>query len=352
MKVAIVLFNLGGPDSPAAVRPFLRNLFNDPAIIAAPQPIRWLLAHWISFRRAPIARAIYEHLGGKSPLLELTNNQAQALEQRFAGSDEVRSFISMRYWHPMSEETVRAVKDFAPDRIILLPLYPQFSTTTTGSSLSNWREAAKRAGLDTPSVGICCYPDAPGFISAIADLLKGALGEAAKSGKPRVLFSAHGLPKKIVDSGDPYPNHVEITAKAVVDKLGDADLDWVVCYQSRVGPLQWIGPSTEDEIACAAKDGVPVVVVPIAFVSEHSETLVELDIEYRELALSLGITAYHRVATVSTNRLFVDSLKNIVDQALDSMKAGDKGETFTISCAVEPGACSLGSPQCPLKEKD
>ncbi|MBL6941151.1 MAG: ferrochelatase [Rhodospirillales bacterium] len=349
MKVAIVFFNLGGPDKLAAVRPFLRNLFNDPAIIGAPAPIRWLLAHWLSYRRAPVAQGIYQHLGGKSPLLDLTEKQAWALQQQFSGADEIKTFISMRYWHPMSDETARAVKNFAPDRIILLPLYPQFSTTTTGSSLADWKRAAKQAGLDAPSAAVCCYPDEPGFINAVTRLLEGEINQAEKTGKPRILFSAHGLPKKIVDAGDPYPRHVERTAAAVVARLAQANLDWIVCYQSRVGPLQWIGPSTEDEIARAAKDGVPVVVVPIAFVSEHSETLVELDIEYRELAEGLGVSGYHRVATVSTEADFIGGLKNMVDQALASIKAGDKDERVTISCSTGAGACSAEVACCPLK---
>lgn len=352
MKVAIVFFNLGGPDSPAAVRPFLLNLFNDPAIIGAPGPLRWLLAHWISFRRAPIARKIYDHLGGKSPILELTALQARALEQQYTGPDDVKVFISMRYWHPMSDAAARAVKAFAPDRVVLLPLYPQFSTTTTGSSLNDWRRAASTVGLAVPSVGVCCYPDAAGLIDALVGLVESGLDDAAKSGKPRVLFSAHGLPKKIVDAGDPYPQHVEITARAVVDGLARADLDWVVCYQSRVGPLQWIGPSTDDEIARAAKDGVPVVVVPIAFVSEHSETLVELDIEYRELAQKLGVPAYHRVATVSTDLRFIGGLKEIVNQALDCIKVGDKRETVTISCSLSAGACATSGVHCPRSKKE
>jgi protoporphyrin/coproporphyrin ferrochelatase len=352
MKVAIVLFNLGGPDKPAAVRPFLRNLFNDPAIIGAPAPIRWFLAHWISYRRAPIAQGIYRHLGGKSPLLDLTGKQARALEQQFFGPDEIKAFVSMRYWHPMSDETARAVKSFAPDRIVLLPLYPQFSTTTTGSSLNDWKRAAKEAGLDAPSVAVCCYPDEPGFISTVSGLVEEEIKQASKSGKPRILFSAHGLPKKIVDAGDPYPHHVERTAAAIVDRIGQPDLDWVVCYQSRVGPLQWIGPSTEDEIGRAAKDGVPVVIVPIAFVSEHSETLVELDIEYRELADQLGISAYHRVATAGTQTPFIAGLKNIVEQALASIKAGDKGETVTITCSTGAGVCSSGGSRCPLNNKE
>lgn len=356
MKVAVVLFNLGGPDKPQSVRPFLRNLFNDPAIIAVPAPVRWLLAHWISLRRAPVARTIYAHLGGKSPLLELTGLQACALQQQFGATHDVKAFICMRYWHPMSAKTARDVKEFAPDRIILLPLYPQYSTTTTGSSLADWQAAAKKIGLDAPSAQICCYPDEPGFISAIAGLLEDQLAkidkaeETGQRDKLRILFSAHGLPKKIVDRGDPYEQHVQMTAAAVVDKLARPGMDWVVCYQSRVGPLEWIGPSTDDEIARAAKDGVAVVVVPIAFVSEHSETLVELDIEYRELAASLGVVAYHRVDTVGTHPHFIGGLKNIVDLGLQSIKAGDKGQSVTISCSTTTGACSKGPAQCPHNE--
>jgi ferrochelatase len=342
MKIAIVLFNLGGPDSPAAVRPFLQNLFNDPAIIGVPTPFRWLLAYWIAFRRAPVAQKIYQHLGGKSPILDLTQKQAQALEQQFSGDDEIKTFISMRYWHPMSNETAQSVKNFSPDQIILLPLYPQFSTTTTGSSLNDWKRAAEQAGLEAPSTAVCCYPDEPGFIKAVASLVENEINQASKNGKPRVLFSAHGLPKKIVDGGDPYPDHIKLTAAAVVARLDRVNLDWVVCYQSRVGPLQWIGPSTEDEIARAAKDGVPIVIVPIAFVSEHSETLVELDIEYRELAEELGITAYHRAATVSTNRHFIEGLKSSVDRALKSTREG------VISCCTNKGACSSYVKCCPL----
>ncbi len=348
MKVAIVLFNLGGPDSPRAVRPFLRNLFNDPAIINAPGPVRWFLSHLISIRRAPVARGIYEHLGGRSPLLEITRDQARALESDFQDSQHsVKVFIAMRYWHPMSDETAREVRTFAPDSVVLLPLYPQFSTTTTGSSLSDWRRAANKVGLKAPTAAICCYPDEEGFVGAITAATKVAIAEAALSGKPRVLFSAHGLPKKIVDCGDPYPEHVERTAAAIAEMLNQPGLDWVVCYQSRVGPLEWIGPATEDEIARAGKDGVPLVVVPIAFVSEHSETLVELDIEYKELALSHGVPAYKRVQTVCTDRSFIESLKKLVDQSLAGIKEGDSTETLGISSSSNAKICSATGTQCP-----
>jgi len=321
-KLAVVLFNLGGPDQPAAVQPFLFNLFNDPAIIGVPAPIRWLLAQFISRRRAPVAQQIYRHLGGGSPLLSNTEAQATALQGvlrgRLAGS-EVRAFVAMRYWHPFAAETAEAVGDFAPDEIVLLPLYPQYSTTTSGSSFDDWRRAAAKAGLTAPARTLCCYPTQAGFVAAVAARIRPRLEEAKACGHPRVLFSAHGLPTKIVAAGDPYQWQVEQSAAAVVAALGDPELDWQVCYQSRVGPLEWIGPSTEEEIERAGRDGVPVVLVPVAFVSEHSETLVELDIEYRGLAAAKGVPAYLRVPTVDCEAAFIAGLADLVG---DTLKRG------------------------------
>lgn len=313
MTRAVVLFNLGGPDTPEAVRPFLFNLFNDPAIVGAPTPVRYLLARWISARRAKTARAIYAEIGGGSPLLANTRAQAAALEH--ALGDGTRVFIAMRYWHPMSDETARAVRAMAPERVVLLPLYPQFSGTTTGSSRLAWRRAAAAAGLAAPTTAVCCYPSEPGFIGAVTDLARAGYDEASRAGRPRVLFSAHGLPKRVVAAGDPYQWQVEQSAAAIVAALGIAGLDWAICYQSRVGPLEWIGPSTEAEIARAGRDRVPVVLVPIAFVSEHSETLVELDIEYRRRAAEHGVPHYHRVPTVSTHPLFIGGLARLVRTA-------------------------------------
>lgn len=320
-KRAVVLFNLGGPDGPDAVKPFLFNLFIDPAIISLPNPLRWFIAKMISRRRAPIAREIYANIGGKSPLLEETLAQARALETALngAGKPETKVFICMRYWHPMSAETAKAVAAFAPDQVIELPLYPQYSTTTSGSSLKNWRQAAKSAGVTDNARAACCYPTVPGFIAAQADLVADGIAAAKETGTPRVLFSAHGLPKKVIAKGDPYQWQVEQTAAAVVGELrrrGVDGFDPIVCYQSQVGPLEWIGPATEDEIKRAGADKVPLVVVPIAFVSEHSETLVELDIEYREVADHAGVPAYHRVRTVGTAPRFITALAEIVETAL------------------------------------
>lgn len=315
-KTAIVLFNLGGPNALDAVKPFLFNLFNDRAIIPAPKPIRYLIAKLISRRRAPIARAIYQQMGGSSTILPQTKAQARALERALTDLGAVKTFIAMRYWHPMSEETAFQVHAFAPDRIVLLPLYPQYSTTTVASSLTAWKKAARKVGLSQPSIALCCYPAEDGFIEALVALIKPALEGARAHGTPRLLLSAHGLPKKIVAAGDPYQWQIEETARHIVERLDRENLDWRVCYQSRVGPLEWIGPSTDDEIKRAGAEKRPVVIVPVAFVSEHSETLVELDIEYRKLAREHGVPHYARVGTVGTWDPFINALADLVRGAL------------------------------------
>ncbi len=342
-KTAIILFNLGGPDRLESVQPFLFNLFNDPAIIGAPQPIRWLIAKLISKRRAPIAQEIYRELGGGSPLLPNTVAQAAALENvlNAKNSDNVvKCFPVMRYWHPMADAVASEVRSWDPDRIVLLPLYPQFSTTTSGSSFKDWERAARRAQLSVPTTKVCCYPENPGFVSAVAERIKVALAETTGDGPLRILFSAHGLPKKVVDRGDPYKWAIEKTAAAVMTQIGESSLDWRVCYQSRVGPLEWIKPYTEDEIRQAGNEGTALIVVPIAFVSEHSETLVELDIEYRELAEESGVPGYRRVGTVSDDPSFIEGLCEIVLQAI-ARGPGLASETGTRGCPVSCGQCPV-----------
>jgi ferrochelatase len=315
-RTAVVLFNLGAPDSLAAVTPFLFNLFSDPAIITVPRPFRWLLARLIVARRAPVARSIYGRLGGGSPLLELTREQATALQAALADLAEVRVFVCMRYWHPMSAEVVGEVVAWQPEQILLLPLYPQFSTTTTASSLGDWARAARAARLSAPATAIGCYPTLAGLVRAYGELIGERLSEAAAHGTPRLLFSAHGLPKKVVAGGDPYQWQVEQTAQAIAAGLDRDGLDWRVCYQSRVGRLEWLGPSTGEEIERAGRERVPLVVVPIAFVSEHSETLVELDVTARRLADEMGVPWFVRVPAVGTHPLFISGLADLVRDAL------------------------------------
>lgn len=338
-RVAVVLFNLGGPDAPEAVRPFLFNLFADPAIIRLPNPFRFLIASLISGRRAKPAAAIYAQIGGKSPLLENTEAQAQALERQLAEDGvESRVFIAMRYWCPMSAETAAKVKDYAPDLVVLLPLYPQFSTTTTASSFKAWDEAAKTVGLDVPTKRLCCYPTQAGFIDAVADQIRPLYEAASAHGTPRVLFSAHGLPKKVVNGGDPYQWQCERTAESIAAALGVDHLDWINCYQSRVGPMEWIGPSTDAEIKRAGQDGVPILIVPMAFVSEHSETLVEIEIEYRHLAKESGVPHFTRVPTVGTNPIFISGLAGLVRQTA-ATKAPLCGHTGGRICPSNFSGC-------------
>jgi ferrochelatase len=319
-KLAVILFNLGGPDSLEAVQPFLRNLFSDPAIITLPWILRAPLARLIARRRAPVAREIYAHMGGRSPIVPETQAQARALERALAADGiEARAFIAMRYWHPFSDGAALAVKNYAPDRIVLLPLYPQFSTTTTASSLKDWRRAARKVGLDTPTGEIVCYPREPGFIAAMAARIREQLGDASPEGW-RLLLSAHGLPKKIIAKGDPYQWQVEQSAAAIMDALGREGLDWPkdewkVCYQSRVGPLEWIGPATDAEIRRAGAEGKKLIVAPLAFVSEHSETLVELDIEYGKLAKESGVHEYRRARAVGDHPAFIAGLAGLVRNA-------------------------------------
>lgn len=317
MKIAVVLFNLGGPDSLDAVEPFLRNLFSDPAIISLPGLIRRPLARLIASRRTPIAKEIYRHLGGRSPILEETEAQARALEavlQR--DGHEVKCVIAMRYWRPLTADALAAVKAFSPDRIVLLPLYPQYSTTTTGSSLVEWRKLALRACISAPQHEVCCYAFEDGFVMALCELVDHALKKAKPAIVYRVLFSAHGLPKRVIKRGDPYQWQVERTVEAVLERRRLAD--HVICYQSRVGPLEWIGPATDDEVRRAGAEGKGLIVVPVAFVSEHSETLVELDIEYGKLARESGVPDYIRVPAVRSRPAFIEGLARLVRTALDS----------------------------------
>jgi ferrochelatase len=338
VKLAVVLFNLGGPDSPEAITPFLRNLFSDPAIISLPEIVRLPLAWLLANRRAAQARDIYAKIGGASPIRRYTEEQARALESELKKSnDDVRVFVAMRYWHPLSDETVRQVKEFEPDEIVALPLYPQFSSTTTGSSFAAWREAAQRHGLKVRTHAVCCYPIHYLFVTAHVGLLRRALDDFSADDSVRILFSAHGLPERVVAGGDPYQFQVEQTVAAVVSALARPNVEWRICYQSKVGPLTWIGPPTEDEIRAAGADKRSLVVVPIAFVSEHSETLVELDIDYAHLAAESGVPRYVRLPALGSQGDYIKALADLVRRALerDGVTAGTGGRL----CPAALGRC-------------
>jgi ferrochelatase len=313
-RSAVVLLNLGGPDSLDSVQPFLFNLFHDKAIISVFQPLRFLLAKLISSTRAKKAKTIYRKMGGKSPLLENTLNQAKTLEESLG--KEYKVFIAMRYWHPLTQETANLVKQYAPDQVVLLPLYPQFSTTTTQSSFKEWHRVCQKIDLNVEMREIRDYFINPYFINAHIDTLKSFYLEAMSHGSPRILFSAHSLPQKVIDKGDPYQTQTQQTAKAIIKgletELNLELIDYQVCYQSRVGPLKWLEPTTEKELQRAAIDKVPVVIVPISFVSEHSETLVELDIDYKNKAIETGVSYYGRVPTLSCHPLFIEGLKRMI----------------------------------------
>lgn len=341
-KTAVVLLNLGGPDSPDAVQPFLTNLFSDPAILRVPGFIRPWLGRFIAKRRTKAAKENYAILGGKSPLLELTVEQSQALQAALADDDtEYRCFVAMRYWHPFSNEAAQAVKDWGAERVMLVPLYPQFSTTTTGSSMVAWADACREIGLDVPVQTLCCWHSDDGFAAATARIVRQAYDEARAKLDPsqhlRVLFSAHGLPETIIKRGDPYQWQVERTTAAVVEQLAIPELDWLVCYQSRVTPQKWIGPSTEAEIERAGHAKIALLVCPIAFVSEHSETLVELDVEYGELAEEAGVPGYFRVPAQNSDHGFIEALAGLVRRT-----------------AAQPRMlCSFAGPrQCPKVHRD
>ena len=312
MKKAVILFNLGGPDKLENVEPFLFNLFNDPAILNLPFFLRFPLAKIIANRRAPIAKKIYEELGGSSPILKLTEEQALALETKLNKDDnssKYKCFVVMRCWHPRAQNVLKNVINYNPDEVVLMPLYPQFSAATSGSSIKEWNDICIKNNFKVKTSTICCYPTDDNFVQAHKDEIEKKIRDFKNV---KLIFSAHGLPEKNIKKGDPYQWQVEQSVDKIVKSLNIDDLDWILSYQSRVGPLKWIGPSTEEIIIENSKLGKHIVLVPIAFVSEHSETLVELDIEYKELAERNGCKNYSRVPALGTNENYIKSMSNLI----------------------------------------
>lgn len=326
-KIAVVIFNLGGPDSLDSVQPFLFNLFNDPHIIPLPQPFRYLLAKTISFFRSDKSKNIYKQMDGRSTILPETQNQAQELERylnnncSMDGSLKYDVIPMMRYWYPMTDEIISLVQKGNYDSVVLLPLYPHFSSTTT---LSSFREWFKKAKSMLPTTLVCCYYNHPGFIDANVALLEKTLEEIQGSKTIRVLFSAHSIPQRLSDKGDPYQHQIEESVKAIVEKARLNELDnvkYTICYQSKVGRMKWLEPDIKSELLAAGERNETVVVLPISFTSEHSETLVELDIEYAELAKEKQIEFY-RVPTLRTHPLFIKTLATLSVKAMEKLYPG------------------------------
>tara|TARA_B100002051_G_scaffold67562_1_gene64107 strand:- start:970 stop:1986 length:1017 start_codon:yes stop_codon:yes gene_type:complete len=313
MKSAVILFNLGGPDKLESVEPFLFNLFNDPAIISIPSIIRYPLAKFISKRRAPIAKNIYKEIGNKSPILELTQKQAKSLENFLITKGDYKCFVVMRCWHPRASQVLKQVKEYNPDEIILLPLYPQYSASTTGSSIEEWNDICKKENYKVKTKIVCCYPTENNFLESHANLIKKIL-KTLDNKNFKLIFSAHGLPENKIKKGDPYQWQIEKTVEGIMSKLSSENLEFLISYQSRVGPLKWIGPSTDDVIIKYSKEKKGIIIVPVAFVSEHSETLVELDIEYKKLAEKNGCAFYKRVPALGIEENFIKGLAEMVLQ--------------------------------------
>jgi ferrochelatase len=347
MKIAVVLFNLGGPTDTKAVRPFLFNLFKDKNIIRLPAIFRYPLGYLISTLRYKKASKIYAKLGGGSPINLETQKQVDALEKALktqsnalnTNNNEYKTFYCMQYWHPMHAEVIEAVKKYEPDTIILLPLYPQFSTTTTKSSFEVWHKKSKGILSHIPHRSVCCYPQNTGFIRAYGELTLDKLKKSAFAKDAVILYSAHGIPQDCIDDGDPYEEQVTKTAYAIQEYLKQHGFhnDFKITYQSKVGPKKWLEPDTESIITQFASDKKPLVIVPLAFTSEHSETLVELDMDYQELAVSLGCPDYMRVPAVTDNSHFINGLKDAVLSIIDN----------NIIC--NPSICSDKFKECPKK---
>lgn len=317
-KLGVVLFQLGGPDSPAAVEPFLYNLFCDPDIINffgawfARRP----LARYIARRRAGVVREHYEAIGGQSPIRLLTERQAKRLEAALAPEFDARCFVAMRYWNPLTQEAAAAVRDASLDELVLLPLYPQYSFATTGSSRKEWDRLYKpREGAPQARV-VQNFHTHPLYVQAMAERIATSLAHFDDPQGVHLVFSAHGLPLSLIEAGDPYQKHVEETVSAVLAK-GQWRNPHTLCYQSRVGRREWLGPSLTATIDALARSGEKhLLVIPVSFVTEHIETLHEINIEAREEARKAGIEQFEMIAAVGDSPRFIAALADLVRSAV------------------------------------
>lgn len=305
---AVVLLNMGGPDSMSAIRPFLYNLFSDHDIIQIPRLIQKPVAFFISTFRAKKTEYYYKIMGGKSPQKEQTILQAKALQDALKDNFVVE--IALRYWHPFTQEAIENLEKIKPSKIVLLPLYPHYSSTTTGSSFKEFYRLLKKSSLkDTPVKEVKDYHDHPLFIKAWTENIK----NSGINDEYFILFSAHSLPQKIIDRGDPYKAQIEKSVELIMKNFTNKHM---ISYQSKVGPVKWLEPATDKTIENLAKQGVKkLCLVPISFVSEHSETLYEMDYLYKNMAKDLGIKHFVRVPTLQTNPTYIELLKELSTNA-------------------------------------
>jgi ferrochelatase len=332
-KVGVVLLQLGGPDSREAVKPFLYNLFCDPDIIPlGPLGVilRRPLAWYISTRRAKVAAEHYDAIGGSSPIRRLTERQRDALAAALAPSMDAVVVVAMRYWHPLTSEAVGELHRFGPlEEIVLLPLYPQYSYATTKSSFKEWEHVYGAPDGGPPVRRVEQFYDHPLYIEAVVERIREALQDCENPEEVHLVFSAHGLPMSLVQNGDPYPRQIEETVKLVCRKGAESSgavakrPPWpfrhTLCYQSRVGRQKWLEPSLTSTIGKLASEGVrKLLVAPIAFVTEHIETLHEINIEAREEALRLGVTTFRVMPALDDSPLFISALADLVRRAIGS----------------------------------
>jgi protoporphyrin/coproporphyrin ferrochelatase len=346
-RIGVLLFNLGGPETLADVRPFLFNLFADPDIIRLPwramqKPLAWL----ISTQRQKKSRSYYEQIGGGSPLRRITEEQARALERALASRNiNARAYVGMRYWNPFIEEALDQIRRDHVDHLVVLPLYPQFSVSTTGSSLNRMHAIAAETGYRLPATSVVCSWEADAnYIEAMAAAAREELARFPDQDPLRthILFSAHSVPVRYIEEGDPYLDHTKRTVELVMERLG-VHRPHTLSFQSKVGPVEWLTPATNETIPKLAREGVrQLMLVPVSFVSEHSETLYEMDILYRDLATQEGIPQYRRVPAMNCRTDFIDALASLVERAL---RAGSNGE-FRSNCIHSPVASNGAAPSC------
>jgi ferrochelatase len=325
IKVAVVLFNLGGPCSLNTVKPFLFNLFKDKAIIRLPAFLRYPLAFLISTLREKKAKNIYKRIVGKSPLLQNTFCQKNALQEELLKDQTLpvhfSTHVCMRYWHPMAPQVVQDLVIEKPDHIVFLPLYPQFSTTTTASSFKDLADCLAQCETlkNIPVHKINSYETDPSFIKSHVTLIQASLEKLSLNERKNaiILFSAHGIPLDCIKSGDPYQSHVEKSVEGIMKFFNGINHE--ICYQSKVGPKKWLEPCTEQTIIKHSHAKKHLLIVPIAFVSDHSETLVELDMDYAEAAKRAGALSYERVLSLNTEKNFIVCLKNLVLREIGSL---------------------------------